>query len=62
MDSATALCGFGAAFFALVMEGAVDGAVARGLPQTKARRMAAQTRRGMAELVLGWRTPGTVGG
>lgn len=57
MDAATALCGSGPAFFALMLEAAVDGAVAMGLPRAEAQRMAAQTMRGTAELVLGGEHP-----
>ncbi|KAK0630832.1 pyrroline-5-carboxylate reductase dimerization-domain-containing protein [Bombardia bombarda] len=52
MDACTALCGSGPAFFALVLEAAIDGAVAMGLPRAEAQRMAAQTMRGTAGLVL----------
>ncbi|KAK0709102.1 pyrroline-5-carboxylate reductase dimerization-domain-containing protein [Lasiosphaeria miniovina] len=52
MDACTALCGSGPAFFALMLEAAIDGAVAMGLPRTEAQRMAAQTMRGTAGLVL----------
>ncbi|KAL2271786.1 hypothetical protein VTJ83DRAFT_1157 [Remersonia thermophila] len=52
MDVCTALCGSGPAFFALVLEAAIDGAVAMGLPRAEAQRMAAQTMKGAAGLVL----------
>lgn len=52
MDASTALCGSGPAFFALMLEAAIDGAVAMGLPRAEAQRMAAQTMRGTAGLVL----------
>ncbi|KAL0931662.1 pyrroline-5-carboxylate reductase [Colletotrichum truncatum] len=52
MDASTALCGSGPAFFALMLEAAIDGAVAMGLPRAEAQRMAAQTMRGAAGLVL----------
>ncbi|KAK3682645.1 pyrroline-5-carboxylate reductase dimerization-domain-containing protein [Podospora appendiculata] len=52
MDVCTALCGSGPAFFALMLEAAIDGAVAMGLPRVEAQRMAAQTMRGTAGLVL----------
>ncbi|KAK0711023.1 pyrroline-5-carboxylate reductase dimerization-domain-containing protein [Lasiosphaeris hirsuta] len=52
MDVCTALCGSGPAFFALMLEAAIDGAVAMGLPRAEAQRMAAQTMRGTAGLVL----------
>ena len=51
MDACTALCGSGPAFFALVLEAAIDGAVAMGLPRAEAMKMAAQTMRGTAGLV-----------
>ncbi|CAG8958005.1 hypothetical protein HYFRA_00000348 [Hymenoscyphus fraxineus] len=52
MDASTALCGSGPAFFALMLEATIDGAVAMGLPRAEAQRMAAQTMRGAAGLVL----------
>lgn len=52
MDVSTALCGSGPAFFALVLEAAADGAVAMGLPRAEAQRMAAQTMKGAAGLIL----------
>ena len=52
MDVSTALCGSGPAFFAIMLEAAIDGAVAMGLPRAEAQRMAAQTMRGAAGLVL----------
>ena len=52
MDASTALCGSGPAFFALMLEAAIDGAVAMGLPRAEAQRMAAQTMRGASGLVL----------
>jgi pyrroline-5-carboxylate reductase len=52
MDASTALCGSGPAFFALMLEAAIDGAVAMGLPRVEAQRMAAQAMRGTAGLVL----------
>ncbi|KAK1831760.1 putative pyrroline-5-carboxylate reductase [Podospora conica] len=57
MDASTALCGSGPAFFALVLEAAVDGAVAMGLPRAEAQRMAAQTMKGAAAMVLGGEHP-----
>ncbi|KAI1074098.1 pyrroline-5-carboxylate reductase [Whalleya microplaca] len=52
MDASTALCGSGPAFFSLMLEAAVDGAVAMGLPRAEAQRMAAQAMKGTAKLVL----------
>ncbi|KAI6781076.1 delta 1-pyrroline-5-carboxylate reductase [Emericellopsis cladophorae] len=51
MDASTALCGSGPAFFLLMLEAAIDGAVAMGLPRAEARRMATQTMRGATGLV-----------
>lgn len=51
MDASTALCGSGPAFFALMLEAAIDGAVAMGLPRAEARRMATQTMKGTTALV-----------
>ncbi|TKX18980.1 pyrroline-5-carboxylate reductase [Elsinoe australis] len=52
MDAATALCGSGPAFMALILEAMADGAVAMGLPRAEAQVMAAQTMRGTTGLVL----------
>lgn len=57
MNASTALCGSGPAFFALVLEAAIDGAVAMGLPRAEAQRMAAQTMKGAAGLVLNGEHP-----
>lgn len=52
MDAASALCGSGPAFMALILEAMADGAVAMGISRVEAQRMAAQTMRGAAALVL----------
>lgn len=52
MDASTALAGSSPAFFALMLEAAVDGAVSLGLPRDEAQKMAAQSMKGAAELVL----------
>lgn len=57
MDASTALCGSGPAFFALMMEAAIDGAVAMGLPRAEAQKMAAQTMKGTAAMVLAGEHP-----
>jgi pyrroline-5-carboxylate reductase len=57
MDASTALCGSGPAFFALILEAAIDGAVAMGLPRAEAQVMAAQTMKGAAGLVLSGEHP-----
>ncbi|CAM1505367.1 Fc.00g110040.m01.CDS01 [Cosmosporella sp. VM-42] len=51
MDASTALISSGPAFFALVLEAAIDGAVAMGIPRYEAQRMAVQSMRGMTGLV-----------
>lgn len=51
MDASTALCGSGPAMFALMLEAAIDGAVAMGLPRAEATRMATQTMRGTTGLI-----------
>ncbi|KAG5969598.1 Pyrroline-5-carboxylate reductase [Claviceps cyperi] len=51
MDASTALCGSSPAMFALMLEAAIDGAVAMGLPRAEAQRMATQSMRGMTGLV-----------
>ncbi|KAL8940313.1 MAG: hypothetical protein Q9216_002868 [Gyalolechia sp. 2 TL-2023] len=57
MDAATALCGSGPAFFALILEAMADGAVAMGLPRAEAQIMAAQTMKGTAEMVQNGQHP-----
>ena len=57
MDPATALCGSGPAFFSLLLESAIDGAVAMGIPRKEAQAMAAQTMKGTAEMVLAGQHP-----
>ncbi len=51
MDASTALCGSGPAMFALMLEAAIDGGVAMGIPRAEAQRMAAQTMKGTVALV-----------
>ena len=51
MDASTALCGSGPAMFALMLEAAIDGGVAMGLPRREAIRMGTQTMRGITGLV-----------
>jgi pyrroline-5-carboxylate reductase len=52
MDAATGLAGSGPAFVALFVEALADAAVAEGLPRPVALKMAAQTVRGAASLML----------
>lgn len=51
MDASTALVGSAPAMFALVLEAAVDGAVAMGIPRPEAQKMATQAMRGATGLV-----------
>lgn len=57
MDTATALSGSGPGFFALLLESAVDGALAMGMPRDVATRIAAQSMKGTAELILAGEHP-----
>lgn len=57
MDASTSLCGSGPAFFALILEAAIDDAVAMGIPRAQATCMAAQTMAGTAGLVLAGEHP-----
>lgn len=52
MDAATGLAGSGPAFVALFVEALADAAVVEGLPRAMALKMAAQTVRGAASLML----------
>lgn len=60
MDASTALCGSGPSFFAVMLEAAIEGAVAMGLPRQEATRMAAQTMRGTTGLVQNGTNPAIV--
>lgn len=48
-------------FFALMLEATTDGAVAMGLPRAEAQKMAAQTMRGAAGLILLGEHPALLG-
>lgn len=56
-DICTALCGSTPSFFALFVEGLLDGAVALGLKRSEAQIMAAETMKGAAILMLSGETP-----
>ena len=60
MDAGTALCGSSPAFFALMLEAIVDGAVTMGLQRPEALKMAAHCMRGTAGLVLSGEHPAVV--
>ncbi|PHH61110.1 hypothetical protein CDD81_772 [Ophiocordyceps australis] len=51
MDASTALVGSAPAMFALMLEAAIDGAVAMGIPRAEAQKMATQAMRGTTGLV-----------
>lgn len=57
MDISTALAGSGGPMFSLLLEGAVDGAVAMGMPRADALKMACYTMRGATGLVLSGEHP-----
>lgn len=56
-DACTALCGSTPSFFALFLEGLLDGAVALGLKRSEAQVMAAETMKGAAMLMLEGESP-----
>jgi pyrroline-5-carboxylate reductase len=60
MDAATALCGSGPAFFALMLEAMIEGAVNIGIPWAEAQLMAAQVMKGTADMVLAGEEPGAL--
>ena len=60
MDAGTALCSSGPAFFAMMLEGLIDGAVTMGIRRSEAVRMAAYTMRATAGLVLAGEHPAVV--
>ncbi|TVY71360.1 Pyrroline-5-carboxylate reductase [Lachnellula suecica] len=59
-DTCTALCASTPAFFAVILEALIDGAVALGLDRENAQVMAAQAMKGSAELVLSGEHPSIV--
>lgn len=59
-DAGTALCGSGPAFFAMFTEAMIEGAVALGIKRSQAVRMAANTMKGTAEMILVGEPPAVV--
>ena len=59
-DTCTALCASTPPFFALFLEGLIDGTVALGLSRSEAQVMAAQAMKGSAALVLAGEHPSQV--
>ena len=59
-DVCTALCGSSPAYFAVIVEAMVDGAVAMGLSHQDAFHMAAHTMRGAANMLLESGNPWTM--
>ena len=60
MNAGTALCGSTPAFFALILDGLLDGAVALGLKRSEARILVAETMKGLAADVASGRDTGEV--
>lgn len=60
MVASTTLCSSGPAFWAIMLEAIVDGAVLLGLPRDDALNMSAHTMRGVADLVLNGEGPLTI--
>ncbi|KXT10306.1 hypothetical protein AC579_1120 [Pseudocercospora musae] len=60
MDACTALCGSTPAFFTIVLEGLVEGAIATGIKSDDALKMAAHAMMGTASLILQDRQPAAV--
>jgi len=60
MPAATVTAASSPAFFALALDGVIEGAIAKGVPREKARMMAAQAMKGTAELVLSGEDPKVV--
>ena len=60
MDACTALCGSTPAFFTVVLEGLVEGAIATGIKPADALEMAAHVMLGTATLVMQGRQPTAV--
>ena len=60
MDPSTALCGSTPAFFARIIDGLLDGAVALGLNRSEAKPLLAETMRGVAEGLMKGRDTGEV--
>lgn len=60
IDAATALCGSGPAFMAVILESMTDGGVMMGIPRAQAQELAAQTMLGTASLVQAGQHPALI--
>jgi pyrroline-5-carboxylate reductase len=60
IDAATALCGSGPAFMAVILESVTDGGVMMGIPRAQAEELAAQTMLGTAAMVQSGQNPALI--
>ena len=60
IDAATALCGSGPAFMAVILESMTDGGVMMGIPRAQAQELAAQTMLGTASMVQAGQHPALI--
>ncbi|CCG80872.1 Pyrroline-5-carboxylate reductase [Taphrina deformans PYCC 5710] len=60
IDAATAMCGSGPAFMAVILESMTDGGVMMGIPRQQAEELAAQTMLGTASMVQAGQHPALI--
>ncbi|ORY84300.1 putative PRO3-delta 1-pyrroline-5-carboxylate reductase [Protomyces lactucae-debilis] len=60
IDAATALCGSGPAFMAVILESLTDGGVMMGIPRQQAEDLVAQTMLGTASMVQAGQNPALI--
>lgn len=60
IDAATAMCGSGPAFMAVILESMTDGGVMMGIPRAQAEELAAQTMLGTASMVQAGQHPALI--